>query len=111
MNEAEIAGIVRDISQLISEGTPAQEIAVLARTNNQLNGLESANSARPSIPSSKHGTFFERKEVRDFLKQVRTASVIPTEGVSWLDELRTLAQPFLSGGAIDGIAAAAAPGT
>jgi DNA helicase II / ATP-dependent DNA helicase PcrA len=103
---AEIAGIVRDITKLISEGTPAQEIAVLARTNNQLNGLEKAmNSA--GLPYQVRNTerFFDRKEVRDFLKQVRTASVIPTEGVVWLDELRTLAQPFLTGGAIDGIAA------
>jgi DNA helicase-2/ATP-dependent DNA helicase PcrA len=102
----EIAGIVRDIKQLISEGTPAQEIAVLARTNNQLNGLEKAMNAG-NLPYQVRNTerFFERKEVRDFLKQVRTASVIPTEGVSWLDELRTLAQPFLTGGAIDGIAA------
>jgi DNA helicase-2/ATP-dependent DNA helicase PcrA len=103
---AEIAGIVKDITKLISEGTPAQEIAVLARTNNQLNGLEKAmNSA--GLPYQVRNTerFFDRKEVRDFLKQVRTASVIPTEGVVWLDELRTLAQPFLTGGAIDGIAA------
>ena len=104
--QAEIAGIVRDISQLISEGTAAQDIAVLARTNNQLNGLEKAMNAA-NLPYQVRNTerFFERKEVRDFLKQVRTASVIPTEGVSWLDELRTLAQPFLTGGAIDGIAA------
>ena len=104
--QAEIAGIVRDITQLISEGTPAQEIAVLARTNNQLNGLEKAMNAA-NLPYQVRNTerFFERREVRDFLKQVRTASVIPTEGVEWLDELRTLAQPFLTGGAIDGIAA------
>ena len=103
---AEIAGIVRDINQLISEGTPAQEIAVLARTNNQLNGLEKAmNTANLPYQVRNTERFFERKEVRDFLKQVRTASVIPTEGVVWLDELRTLAQPFLTGGAIDGIAA------
>ena len=103
---AEIAGIVRDITNLISEGTPAQEIAVLARTNSQLNGLERAMNAA-NLPYQVRNTerFFDRKEVRDFLKQVRTASVIPTEGVSWLDELRTLAQPFLTGGAIDGIAA------
>jgi DNA helicase-2/ATP-dependent DNA helicase PcrA len=103
---SEIAGIVQDITKLISEGTPAQEIAILARTNNQLNGLEKAmNSA--GLPYQVRNTerFFDRKEVRDFLKQVRTASVIPTEGVVWLDELRTLAQPFLTGGAIDGIAA------
>jgi len=103
---SEIAGIVRDITQLISEGTPAQEIAVLARTNNQLKGLEKAMNAA-TLPYQVRNTerFFERKEVRDFLKQVRTASVIPTEGVVWIDELRTLAQPFLTGGAIDGIAA------
>ena len=104
--QAEIAGIVRDITQLISEGTAAQDIAVLARTNNQLNGLEKAmNAANLPYQVRNNERFFERKEVRDFLKQVRTASVIPTEGVSWLDELRTLAQPFLTGGAIDGIAA------
>ena len=103
---AEIAGIVRDITKLISEGTPAQEIAVLARTNNQLNGLERAmNTANLPYQVRNTERFFERKEVREFLKQVRTASVIPTEGVIWLDELRTLAQPFLTGGAIDGIAA------
>jgi DNA helicase-2/ATP-dependent DNA helicase PcrA len=103
---SEIAGIVRDITQLISEGTLAQEIAVLARTNNQLKGLEKAMNAA-TLPYQVRNTerFFERKEVRDFLKQVRTASVIPTEGVVWIDELRTLAQPFLTGGAIDGIAA------
>lgn len=103
---SEIAGIVRDITKLISEGTPAQEIAVLARTNNQLNGLEKAMNLA-NLPYQVRNTerFFDRKEVRDFLKQVRTASVIPTEGVIWLDELRTLAQPFLTGGAIDGIAA------
>ena len=102
----EIVGIVRDIKALISEGTAAQDIAVLARTNNQLNGLEKAMNAA-NLPYQVRNTerFFERQEVRDFLKQVRTASVIPTEGVSWLDELRTLAQPFLTGGAIDGIAA------
>jgi DNA helicase-2/ATP-dependent DNA helicase PcrA len=49
--------------------------------------------------------FFERQDVRDFLKQVRQASVLPTEGSTWIDELRTIAQPFLTGESIDGIAA------
>ena len=103
---AEIVGIVTSISTLIKGGTPAQEIAVLARTNSQLNSLEKAMNAA-GLPYQVRNTerFFERKEVRDFLKQVRTASVIPVQGVSWLDELRSLAQPFLTGGAIDGIAA------
>jgi DNA helicase-2/ATP-dependent DNA helicase PcrA len=102
---AEIAGVVRDIGALLSEGAPAQEVAILARTNNQLNSIEKAIAAA-GLPYQVRNNerFFDRTDVREFLKGVRTASVIPTEGVYWLDELRTLAQPFLTGAAIDGIA-------
>jgi len=102
---AEIAGVVKDIGTLLSEGAPAQEVAILARTNNQLNSIEKAIAAA-GLPYQVRNNerFFDRTDVREFLKGVRTASVIPTEGVYWLDELRTLAQPFLTGTAIDGIA-------
>ncbi|CAB4758806.1 MAG: AAA family ATPase [Actinobacteria bacterium] len=102
---AEIAGVVKDIGELLSEGAPAQEIAILARTNNQLNSIEKAIAAA-GLPYQVRNNerFFDRTDVREFLKGVRTASVIPTEGVYWLDELRTLAQPFLTGATIDGIA-------
>jgi len=102
---AEIAGVVKDIGVLLSEGAPAQEVAILARTNNQLNSIEKAIAAA-GLPYQVRNNerFFDRTDVREFLKGVRTASVIPTEGVYWLDELRTLAQPFLTGVAIDGIA-------
>ena len=102
---AEIAGVVEDIGALLSEGAPAQEVAILARTNNQLNSIEKAIAAA-GLPYQVRNNerFFDRTDVREFLKGVRTASVIPTEGVYWLDELRTLAQPFLTGAAIDGIA-------
>ena len=102
---AEIAGIVADMTSLLSAGVPAQEIAVLARTNTQLNSLERAmNSAKLPYQVRSTERFFDRPDVKEFLKGVRTASVIPTEGISWLDELRTLAQPFLTGQSIDGIA-------
>jgi DNA helicase-2/ATP-dependent DNA helicase PcrA len=102
---AEIAGVVKDIGVLLSEGAPAQEVAILARTNNQLNSIEKAIAAA-GLPYQVRNNerFFDRTDVREFLKGVRTASVIPTEGVYWLDELRTLAQPFLTAAAIDGIA-------
>ena len=102
---AEIAGVVKDIGTLLSEGAPAQEVAILARTNNQLNVIEKAIAAA-GLPYQVRNNerFFDRTDVREFLKGVRTASVIPTEGVYWLDEMRTLAQPFLTGAAIDGIA-------
>ena len=102
---AEIAGIVADMTALLSSGVPAQEIAVLARTNSQLNSLERAmNGAKLPYQVRSTERFFDRPDVKEFLKGVRTASVIPTEGITWLDELRTLAQPFLTGQSIDGIA-------
>jgi DNA helicase-2/ATP-dependent DNA helicase PcrA len=102
---AEIAGIVADMTALLSSGVPAQEIAVLARTNSQLNSLERAmNGAKLPYQVRSTERFFDRPDVKEFLKGVRTASVIPTEGIGWLDELRTLAQPFLTGQSIDGIA-------
>ena len=102
---SEIAGIVSDMTTLLKAGVPPQEIAVLARTNAQLNSLERAmNGAKLPYQVRSTERFFDRPDVREFLKGVRTASVIPTEGINWLDELRTLAQPFLTGQSIDGIA-------
>ena len=102
---SEIAGIVADMTSLLSSGVQAQEIAVLARTNSQLNSLERAmNGAKLPYQVRSTERFFDRPDVKEFLKGVRTASVIPTEGINWLDELRTLAQPFLTGQSIDGIA-------
>ena len=103
---AEIRGVMDEITQLMSTGTAPQEIAILARTNAQLKGAEKAMLAA-NIPYQVRNTerFFERREIRDFLKQVRQASVIPAEDSGWIDELRSLAQPYLTGEAIDGIAA------
>ena len=103
---AEIRGVMDEINALLADGTQPQEIAILARTNAQLKGAEKAMLAQ-KIPYQVRNTerFFERREVRDFLKQVRQASVIPAEGQGWIDELRSLAQPYLTGEAIDGIAA------
>jgi len=104
--EAEISGVLADITALLSAGTAPQEIVILARTNAQLKVAEK-QMLKLNLPYQVRSTerFFDRKEVRDFLKEVRKASVIPAEGQGWIDELRTLAQPYLTGEAIDGIAA------
>ena len=104
--QAEIAGILSDITALLTAGTAPQEIAVLARTNAQLSAVERAMN-KENIPYQVRNTerFFDRTDVRDFLKQVRQASVIPSEDNQWIDELRSIAQPFLTGESIDGIAA------
>ncbi len=102
----EVAGVVEDIMKLTSSGIAAQDIAVLARTNAQLNALERACIAA-QIPYQVRNNerFFDRSDVRDFLRGVRQASVIPTHDVSWLEELRTIAQPFITQSSTDGITA------
>jgi DNA helicase-2/ATP-dependent DNA helicase PcrA len=104
--QSEIAGILSEIKVLLTGGVQPQEIAVLARTNAQLSAVERAMN-REGIPYQVRNTerFFDRTDVREFLKQVRQASVIPAEGSGWIDELRSIAQPFLTGESIDGIAA------
>ncbi len=104
--QSEIAGVLSDITALLTGGTEPQEIAVLARTNAQLSAVERAMN-KEGIPYQVRNTerFFDRTDVRDFLKQVRQASVIPAEDSQWIDELRSIAQPFLTGESIDGIAA------
>jgi DNA helicase-2/ATP-dependent DNA helicase PcrA len=104
--QAEISGVLQEITGLLTQGIEPQEIAILARTNAQLSAFERAMN-KSGIPYQVRNTerFFERTDVREFLKQVRQASVIPVEESSWIDELRTIAQPFLTGESIDGIAA------
>ena len=104
--QSEIAGILGEITTLLTQGIQPQEIAVLARTNAQLSAVERAMN-KEGIPYQVRNTerFFERTDVREFLKQVRQASVIPAEDSDWIDELRSIAQPFLTGESIDGIAA------
>jgi DNA helicase-2/ATP-dependent DNA helicase PcrA len=103
---SEINGVLQEITGLLTAGIQPQEIAILARTNAQLSAFERAMN-KSGIPYQVRNTerFFERTDVREFLKQVRQASVIPEEGSSWIDELRSIAQPFLTGESIDGIAA------
>jgi len=103
---AEVTGVLSEITELLTAGTPPHEVAILARTNSQLKSVERAMQ-KVNLPYQVRSTerFFDRKEVRDFLSEVRKASVIPAEGQGWIDELRTLAQPYLTGEAIDGIAA------
>jgi DNA helicase-2/ATP-dependent DNA helicase PcrA len=103
---AEVSGVLSEITELLNSGTPPHEVAILARTNSQLKSVERA-MLKVNLPYQVRSTerFFDRKEVRDFLSEVRKASVIPAEGQGWIDELRTLAQPYLTGEAIDGIAA------
>ena len=103
---SEVAGVISEIKKLTSQGIPASDIAVLARTNSQLSSLAKACIAEGiAYQLRDNERFFDRSDVRDFLKGIRQASVIPAEGVYWLDELRALSQPFITSAITDGVTA------
>lgn len=65
--------VASTVAQLIGNGTPAQEIAVLYRANFQSRALESA-FLEQGVPHRVLGTrFFDRKEVKDVLSYIRAA--------------------------------------
>jgi DNA helicase-2/ATP-dependent DNA helicase PcrA len=103
---SEVAGVISEIKKLTSQGVPASDIAVLARTNSQLNALAKGCIAQGiAYQLRDNERFFDGSDVRDFLKGVRQASVIPAEGMYWLDELRALSQPFITSAVTDGVTA------
>lgn len=102
----EAVGITNQITELISNGAPAESIAVLARTNAQLNLFERTfKEAGLPYQIRSNDRFFDRPEIREFIRDIRQASVIPNSDITWIEELRGLAQPYLSGSAMDGIGA------
>lgn len=95
----EAIGVTNKITELISNGEAAESIAVLARTNSQLATIEkSFKAAGLPYQIRTNERFFDRPEIREFIRDVRQASVIPNPDINWLEELRGLAQPYLIGG-------------
>ena len=102
----ESVGVTNKITELISAGESPEGIAVLARTNSQLTTIEkSFKAAGLPYQIRSNDRFFDRPEIREFLRDIRQASVIPNSESNWLDELKGLAQPYLKGDAMDGIGA------
>ena len=105
----EAVGVTNKITELISNGEEPANIAVLARTNAQLATVEkSFKAAGLPYQIRTNERFFDRQEIREFIRDIRQASVIPNPDINWLDELRGLAQPYLNSGEnahLDGIGA------
>ena len=102
----EAVGVTNQITDLISSGERPENIAVLARTNAQLQTIQkSFKEAGLPYQIRTNDRFFDRAEIREFIRDIRQASVIPNPDISWVEELRGLAQPYLTGDAMDGIGA------
>jgi len=89
----EASSIVELIKADIESGLASNEIAILARTNAQLDLIESAlNQAGVENQVRSAERFFNRPEVREILTAIRSASVL-SEG-DWVSDLRDALKPF-----------------
>ena len=90
-SQAEVNSVVDTIANL---GKTHSDIAILARTNNQLDAFEAALKARSIETQLKNSErFFDRVDVRDAMRVIRSASVLPSEG-DWLHDLTSVLRPF-----------------
>ena len=79
----------------IAKGTDSSEIAILARTNAQLDQVKSALNNLKIASQIKSGErFFDRVDVRDAMRVIRSASVLPSEIGDWYADLVSVLRPF-----------------
>jgi len=91
----EIAFVVSAVVENISSGVDSSDIAILARTNAQLDQIKSAlNNAKIASQIRSGERFFDRVDVRDAMRVIRSASVLPPEGGDWYEDLVSVLRPF-----------------
>lgn len=92
---AELVSIAERITETIKSGVNPQSIAVLARTNAQLEAIEAALNlvgVENQIRTSER--FFERGNVKEMVAAIRSGSVLSDPAGDWLSELRDLLKQF-----------------
>ena len=90
--QSEVKAVVESIASL---GKTHSDIAILARTNSGLDQFEAALKVRGIETQLKNSErFFDRVDVRDAVRVIRSASVLPSEGNDWLHDLKSVLQPF-----------------
>jgi DNA helicase-2/ATP-dependent DNA helicase PcrA len=91
----EIAYVASEVKKQIDSGIDSSDIAILARTNAQLDQVKSALNNLRVVSQIRSGErFFERVDVRDAMRLIRSASVLPSEGGDWFADLVSVLQPF-----------------
>ena len=89
---AEVNAVVQRISAL---GKTHSDIAILARTNTALDPFESAlKNAGIETQLKNSERFFDRTDVRDAMRVIRSASVLPSEENDWFHDLESVLRPF-----------------
>ena len=91
----EISYVVGEVAKEMAKGTDSSEIAILARTNAQLDQVKSALNNLKIASQIKSGErFFDRVDVRDAMRVIRSASVLPSEIGDWYTDLVSVLRPF-----------------
>lgn len=91
----EIAFVVNSVVANIKAGVDSSDIAILARTNSQLDQIKSAlNNSKVASQIRSGERFFDRVDVRDAMRVIRSASVLPPEGGDWYEDLVSVLRPF-----------------
>lgn len=91
----EISYVVNEVIKQINSGVESSDIAILARTNSQLDQLKSAlNNSKITNQVKSGERFFDRVDVRDAMRVIRSASVLPPEGGNWYEDLVSVLRPF-----------------
>jgi DNA helicase-2/ATP-dependent DNA helicase PcrA len=91
----EIAFVVNSVVANMKAGADSSDIAILARTNSQLDQIKSAlNNSKVASQIRSGERFFDRVDVRDAMRVIRSASVLPPEGGDWYEDLVSVLRPF-----------------
>jgi DNA helicase-2/ATP-dependent DNA helicase PcrA len=88
----EARSVADRVAQLY-QGNQNLEIAILSRTNNQLDVFEN-ELAKRGVPSQVKNSerFFDRVDVRDAMKAIRQSSVLPSD--DWYRDLESVLKAF-----------------
>jgi DNA helicase-2/ATP-dependent DNA helicase PcrA len=91
----ELSYVVGEVAQEIAKGADSSEIAILARTNAQLDQVKSAlNNLKIASQIRSGERFFDRVDVRDAMRVIRSASVLPSDIGDWYADLVSVLRPF-----------------
>jgi len=91
----EISYVAQQVKKQIDAGVDSSDIAILARTNAQLDQINSALNNLKIVSQLRSGErFFDRVDVKDAMRLIRSASVLPSEGGDWYADLVSVLQPF-----------------
>jgi DNA helicase-2/ATP-dependent DNA helicase PcrA len=91
----EISYVVGEVAKEIAKGADSSEIAILARTNAQLDQVKSAlNNLKITSQIRSGERFFDRVDVRDAMRVIRSASVLPSDIGDWYADLVSVLRPF-----------------